>query len=388
MNVADTYFYLLENPRERQLGLAGDHIRYSTARFDEQVYSLARGKEFSSRSAAYQDWLDCGRQLGLQYNHANHTILKIVLKAKDEPELIDKWIAHHAGIVGYDNIIILDCGSENPDYLNALKRYSNHVIIFSYRKTYNNIHSPRANAPFFRLLAHNAKYVAVLDADEFLIGLRNGQFSAKSTVEILRDGNEDVYAGTWLNNYHRIPAAEGQIDWSKPISLRAGDKDIIAGTVAGKSVVSTRSLLSVSHIGHNLHVLDVAQLMSERSFGQIFIIHARALDATIVEERTAKHLRGKGVIPRNVHKRSEIEKLLGRYREDKSTLAAGAVKYVNMYLNRFELAPCDVSASTKLLGSVVSEEIPKISESLARIDFSAILKRSLTQLAIKAANNV
>ena len=52
------------------------------------------------------------------------TLLKIILKAKDETYLIDTWIAHHATLVGYENLIIMDCGSQDPTYLEKLKFYA------------------------------------------------------------------------------------------------------------------------------------------------------------------------------------------------------------------------------------------------------------------------
>ena len=52
-----------------------------------------------------------------------------MLKAKDEAYLINTWVAHHALSLGTRILIILDCGSQDPDYLGKLSPYASRILI-------------------------------------------------------------------------------------------------------------------------------------------------------------------------------------------------------------------------------------------------------------------
>lgn len=83
---------------------------------------------FASADDAYRDWMAHGRSAGLAYAPGKNTYLKIMLKVKDEPELIVKWIEHHGAIVGYHNLVIMNCGSVNAHFLEILHGYRDGTI--------------------------------------------------------------------------------------------------------------------------------------------------------------------------------------------------------------------------------------------------------------------
>ncbi|MGN7161574.1 glycosyltransferase family 2 protein [Sphingomonas sp. SAFR-052] len=373
MSRPDTYFYLLDRPEQRQFGLLGYDIRHVTERFDAGIYARARGLSFGSADEAYADWVAAGRRLGLAYNATGNTTLKIILKVKDEPELIDKWVNHHAAIVGYENIVILDCGSQDPEYLAKIARHARKMIVLSYPNHYNTIHNPHANIDLYNLICANARYVTILDADEFLFAADDGVLSADAVVPLLQCSDEAVFAGTWLNAQTVIPEVDGALDWSVETELAIGPRDLAQGTVAGKAVIATSVVQRLSHLGHNLHVPEVAGQMGQESFGKIFIIHARNLDPRIVEKRAIKHLRTKGVLPEQLVDRGEIRDFLEQYRHDTVTLASDAKIYVTSILNRFTPPAAQAVEQTSLLAGAGSEVLPLLNANLRQVDFAALV---------------
>ncbi|KQM21482.1 hypothetical protein ASE73_15650 [Sphingomonas sp. Leaf24] len=373
MSGSDTYYYLLERPEQRQFGLLGYDIEHVSASFDAEVYARAREISFQNASEAYRDWVAVGRRIGLTYNAASNTTLKIILKVKDEPELIDKWVNHHAAIVGYENIVILDCGSQEPEYLAKIERYARKMIVLSYPNHYNTIHNPQANVDLYNLICANARYMTILDADEFLFASHEGKLSPSAVIPLLERSDESAFAGTWLNVQTIIPEVDGVLDWSIKAELAVGPKDIKQGTVAGKSVIATSVVRGLSHLGHNLHVPKVADIMTESSFGRIFILHARNLDIRIVEKRAIKHLRTKGVLPDQMTDRGEIGDFLEQYRHDTVTLSSDAKTYVTAFLNGFRPPAAQAIEQTNLLAGASRELLPLLNANLGKVDFAELL---------------
>lgn len=110
---SDTLWWMLDHPEARDVSQIGNRAEYVTTLFDPEIYAASRGRAFGTFEQAYDDWRLVGRRLGLQFGPNRNTILKIILKVKDEPDLIRRWIQHHAKLVGRHNIIVVDCGSSD-----------------------------------------------------------------------------------------------------------------------------------------------------------------------------------------------------------------------------------------------------------------------------------
>ncbi len=169
--MSDAFWFLLDHPDQRDLTKLDGNIQYVSPHFDRDVYEDARGVSFMNFEDAYDNWRLYGRRQGLEFAPSKNTILKIILKVKDEVDLIDKWIDHHAKIVGLHNIIIMDCGSTDRRFLDKLDAIRNEAVIFQYDKYYDSLHSYDSNKQFFELLKREARYICILDADEFLFGV-------------------------------------------------------------------------------------------------------------------------------------------------------------------------------------------------------------------------
>lgn len=366
----------MENIENRELGLLGSKIAYKSKYFNPSTYSSLNKLEFRTTSAAYKHWVDTGRALGLQYNEARNTVLKIILKVKDEPTLLEKWISHHSAIVGYENLIIMDCGSSDLTHLEILRKYRDDVLIFNYRKYYDHLHTTEANVNFFRSLSQNCRYIAILDADEFLFANDNGSFSTRNIVEKLRHSETPVFAGTWIENSTFFGDDSGELDWSSPIPISVTEKLIAAGTVAGKSIVRSSCIFDIKHIGHNLHVKEVISKTNIDSFNQFYILHLKNLHPNITRKRILKHLVAKGAIPPEINSNQQIlEHLRNAITSSISDSIRGySEKYLNLesFTNIGQRLPPH-EMITLLDGLTTKQHLPALRKQLNEFDFQGLL---------------
>jgi hypothetical protein len=369
----DTYFFLLENPEHRSFEACWQLFDYRTRSFARAVYEDARRFRFATEAHAYKDWLTHGRALGLRFAPGKDTLLKIILKVKDEPVLLPRWIAYHADIVGHHNLIIMDCGSTDPEHLRVLEAYRRRVLIVGYERYYDTIHDTVGNAAFYHLIEKNCRYVAVLDADEFLFGRRAGTIGPDNVLPVLREGNEGVHAGTWFPNV--APPEEGADgpDWSRPIRFDMSADSIGHGTFAGKAVVRSDLCRAVRHVGHNLHEPQVAARLGPGSFGRLGILHVSRLGRAATRTRILKHLHARAIVPPTIRGLAEVERHL-RQRVREGGLDAGTRHYVDLFLDAgAPAAEPSATFSTALIGGARSERNADLDRQLATFDFTRFL---------------
>lgn len=368
----DTFFYLLDHSRDRRYDLLGRNIPYRTPRFSREVYEESRGRSFSSLDEAYLDWIEHGRTAGLAYASGRDTTLKIVLKVKDEPDLLERWITYHAALVGLENLVIMDCGSVDPAHWAILERYQNDMLVLRYPDDYDLLHAVGRNRPLYYWLARNAKYVTVIDADEFLFGYDGQTISAHHVVPMLRASGEAVHAPTWIANAAAPEMSEGRIDWDRPIPFALDAESLWSGTVAGKSIVRTDALFDAAYVGHNLHVGRVVSRMTEGSFGRIFQFHLSALSPEISRRRIAKHLRAKRFLPAEVEGEeavSEFLRALLRTGGADPTAAYYAERYLEPPAGAHDAQP---QFSSRLLADAGHEAPPAFKSAIDAFDFRRV----------------
>lgn len=373
VKLRDTYFFLLENPGYRRFELCSQPFGHRSASFSRETYQAARRFHFASWAHAYRDWLEIGRPMGLDFAPGRNTLLKLVLKVKDEPHLLPQWIDYHRGIVGLHNLVILDCGSTDPDHLAILDAYRDRILILDYPHYYDTIHDTELNAAFYGFLARNCRYVCVLDADEFLFGHAEGRIGREPLLDLLRRGAEGVYAGTWFPNLTVPEERDGRLDWSRPLRFDISPESLVAGTVAGKAVVRSDLSTRIRHVGHNLHVPEVVAAMRLGSFGRIGILHVSRLGPDIARARSLKHLRAKGAVPAALLTHEEVRAHLA------ARCAAGELSPVETHYAAPFLRPEEPAAETgatfetALIGGGASEPNTAFSDRIAGFDFRGFL---------------
>ncbi|RAK67788.1 glycosyltransferase family 2 protein [Phenylobacterium kunshanense] len=368
----DTFFYLLDHPHDRRYELLGRNIPYRTPRFSRDVYEESRGRSFASLDEAYLDWVEHGRAAGLAYAPGRDTTLKIVLKVKDEPDLLERWITYHAAMVGLENLVVVDCGSVDPAHWAILDRYQHDMLVLRYPDYYDLLHAVGRNKPLYYWLARNAKFVTVMDADEFLFGYDGKTISPHHVVPVLRTGGEAVHAPTWISNAAAPEMSGGRIDWDRPIAFALDAESLWSGTVAGKSIVRTDALFEAAYVGHNLHVGRVVSRMTEGSFGKFFQFHLSALSPEISRRRIAKHLRAKGFLPAKVEGEAAVsEFLLQLLRADGADPTAAY--YAERYLEPPTGSPGgEPQFSSRLLAGVDHEASQAFTSAIDAFDFRRV----------------
>lgn len=101
--------------------------------------------------------------------------VKILLFERNEIDILQQWIEHHAKIVGYQNLIIFDHKSNDGSF-DLLKTYqSKGVTINRYRGEYTN----KGKVLSVEMLKYgNTQDLLIpLDADEFIVTHRNGKIT-------------------------------------------------------------------------------------------------------------------------------------------------------------------------------------------------------------------
>lgn len=96
-------------------------------------------------------------------------LARVVLLTRDEYDLLDDWVAHHAALFGLRNIVIIDNGSTDPRVLRTYDRLRSAGV------TVRVDASPFAQATQF-MTRHMAELAAAPDAPEFLLPLETDEF--------------------------------------------------------------------------------------------------------------------------------------------------------------------------------------------------------------------
>ena len=368
----DTYQYLLERPGERHLDRCGSDLRHDSPSFSKRVYENSRGKRFFSRRDAYRDWLAVGRTRGLEFNTGLNTYLKVILKIRDDAYLLPKWMAYYGRLVGWHNIIVMDCGSTDEEYLSLLSQYRDRVLVFSYPHYYDNLHGVPFNPDFYRLVAGNCKYLCVVDADEFVFGCRDGTIGRDNVLAILAEGDEPIYPGTWFPNIAPPLERSGDGAWQGPLRFDVSPDAIAAGTFNGKAIVRSDISTGLSHIGHNLHAGDVASRIRPSACGRIGVLHVSNLGARHARARILRHLKAKGLVPADKPLES-VAAFLGEAIAQ-GRIGAGDLHYAEQFLRAGgAAAAAGPTFETDLIAGPGREPNPDFQRRIEAFDFAALL---------------
>lgn len=368
----DTYYDLLEHPERRHLDLCRQDVAHDTPTFSKRVYEDSRGKRFLTRAQAYRDWLAVGRRQGLAFNTGMNTCLKVVLKIKDDASLLPKWMDYYSRLVGWHNIIVMDCGSTDETYLSLLASYADKVLVFSYPHYYDNLHDVAFNRDFYGLVARNCKYLCVVDADEFVFGHRDGTIGRDNVLTILSEGDAPVYPGTWYPNVSVPVERDGGRAWQGPLGFAVSADAIAAGTFNGKAVIRSDICLDVGHVGHNLHVGAVAERIRPSACGRIGVLHVSNLGVRHARERILRHLNAKGLVPGGM----PLEAVAAFLAEATAAgrIAEGDLHYAHAF-QRAGDAVVEAGAvfATDLIAGPGTEPNPDFTRAIAAFNFGAML---------------
>lgn len=203
--------------------------------------------------------------------------LKIVVKTRDAPEVLRRWIAHHAAIVGEGNLVVFDNMSQSPQTLAYYEEIAERVTVARFRGFHNRIHRVHHFEKLYAALRASCEYYAFLDGDEFLAYLDDDlSFAPNETIGDRISGTSiAVYPGTWLDNV----AGYGDRFW-----LGGSGERLVPYLRSGKPIIS--SAVDVrGMLNHNWQI--ERDLYGGDMRLNLFVKHLRNLSAA---ERIASNL--------------------------------------------------------------------------------------------------
>ena len=188
--------------------------------------------------------------------------LKILLKVKNEIHFLEPWVKHHAAIVGYENLIILDNMSDEEANANFYKGLPPAVTIFRFDLLYNFAQNTTYFSGLYNALSKSCEYFIFLDADEYLVRINDESCVGCDTiVERLKEcGQIGVIPTTWLTN-----GVESQTLYhcSSVDCLGSGLRD-------GKPILRSSNDL----FGSILHNYDISKALYDRNAPlEFFVLH-------------------------------------------------------------------------------------------------------------------
>jgi hypothetical protein len=158
--------------------------------------------------------------------------LKLCVKVRDEPLLIESWIRHHGNIVGFENLVVADNGSTDAETLSVYDRYGEAVTIFQFDGPHNDIHWHPRFLEFFEIIKRTCTYFSFIDVDERLVWIDHNSWVADgSIVEKIAACSDrtSIIPTTWLintlNSFDTFslldteanPHLKNNLRWGKPL---------------------------------------------------------------------------------------------------------------------------------------------------------------------------
>ena len=193
--------------------------------------------------------------------------LKILLKTKNDPYFLERWIVHHHKIAGDGNVIVFDNMSDNDEVLRIYEKYKEVAVLIRFPGHFGSVHWVNQFPDLYDSLAHSTKFFTFLDTDEFLVLFDAGKCHRDHRLSefIERNDAADVFPGTWLPN----------TDWRDTRFTCGQEFDHLASGIAwGKPILRSKARLT----GLMNHNIQLDQTLFGESFkANFFVLHMKNL---------------------------------------------------------------------------------------------------------------
>jgi hypothetical protein len=189
--------------------------------------------------------------------------VKIVLKTRDDPWFIERWIEHHARIVGPKNLIIFDNMSSDPEVLSVYRRYRGDIAIIRFDDPHYNLHHFHLYRALYQALANSSEYFIFIDTDEFLVLFDDDRYYADARILdfVAASGGDDLFPTTWLWNVNRS---------SVQFAFMAAAQDLADSLACGKPLFRS-SKMPPGYVNHNFQLST--QLFTPPFKSNLFLLH-------------------------------------------------------------------------------------------------------------------
>ena len=212
--------------------------------------------------------------------------LKIVLKTKNDPFFIERWIKHHIKIVGPENLIIFDNMSDDPEVLSTYLKYGDQIHIIQFAGPHNNVHHIPTYNNLYRSLAKSSKYFLFVDTDEYLVLIENATYCDDSRILhfILENRNYAVFPTVWLWN----------TNWSST-QFHCGTEPchLALSLACGKPLIRSDKI-PFGYVNHNFQL--GTQLFAPPFKSSLFLLHLAHLFPTQRISGNVNKLIARGIV--------------------------------------------------------------------------------------------
>jgi hypothetical protein len=244
--------------------------------------------------------------------------IKIVLKTKNDPLFIERWITHHMKIVGPENLIIFDNMSDDPGVLSVYRKYRDRIDLVRFADRHYNLHHTYLYRDFYRSLAKSSEYFIFLDTDEYLILIDNDTYHGDDRILtfVMDNRNYDLFPSTWLWN----------VNWN-PAQFTCGTEpaDLAENLACGKPLIRSDKI-PTGYVNHNFQLS--ARMFAPPFRTNLFLLHLahlfpRRRISLNVDKLIVEGVVQPGESPETIARRNDItdEVMAGYVREIRDLLA-------------------------------------------------------------------
>jgi hypothetical protein len=203
--------------------------------------------------------------------------LAICLITKDDPYFLERWITHHANIVGLRNLVIFDNMSTREDIWNIYAKYQGELLVVQIDGFFDHLHQVATYRELYEALKQATVFFTFLDTDEALVLVDKDRFHADaSIVEFIQScGDVTWLPATWL---HNALGSEDLFVCGREMSR------LVNGLEWGKPIVRAKAVVQ----GFILHNRDLNQIIpATRTHTNLFVLHRKDLWP---EQRIARYM--------------------------------------------------------------------------------------------------
>ena len=218
-------------------------------------------------------------------------VLKICTKTRNEADLLESWITHHAKIVGLENLIIADNCSDDPRV--RISRRIRQVNLFRFSGNHKNYGHPRFPCCSRRF---SAQYLAFIDTDEDSYMRQLERWIASSEICRMLEAREaiGIIPTTWLVN---------QLNSFDHFEINSHES-LVANFKMGKPILPVRYVA----LETGIHNFQFAGFDFDDDFGlNLFLLHLTQLPQRRLMSNRLK-LISRGIVPAS----STIDEILAR----------------------------------------------------------------------------
>jgi hypothetical protein len=130
------------------------------------------------------------------------SVLKIVMKTKNENFFIEKWIQHHIKLLKDTRLIIFDNMSTDEHVIGIYKKYEKNILLVKFDGFMDAIHMAHLFMPLYRDLSRSSLFFTIIDSDEYLYLYDGNKIINDGSIVSLLEDSQDAhfFAPCWINN--------------------------------------------------------------------------------------------------------------------------------------------------------------------------------------------